>query len=42
MEESFVKTTKRDYVVFMPKPDATTTVRNLVVAFEHHNDKTPA
>ncbi|MFC0574609.1 IS3 family transposase [Paraburkholderia solisilvae] len=41
MAESFVKTMKRDYVAFMPKPDAVTAVRNLAVAFEHYNDKHP-
>ncbi|MGY6163998.1 IS3 family transposase [Paraburkholderia strydomiana] len=41
MAESFVKTMKRDYVAFMPKPDAATAVRNLAVAFEHYNDKHP-
>jgi hypothetical protein len=29
MVESFVKAMKRDYVAFMPKPDAPTAVRNL-------------
>lgn len=41
MAESFVKTMKRDYVAFMPKPDAATAVRNLAVAFEHCNEKHP-
>ncbi|CAB3768573.1 IS3 family transposase ISRso10 [Paraburkholderia solisilvae] len=41
MAESFVKTMKRDYVAFMPKPDAPTAVRNLAVAFEHYNDRHP-
>ncbi|GAB5100271.1 hypothetical protein YK56LOC_59880 [Caballeronia sp. HLA56] len=41
MAESFVKTMKRDYVAFMPKPDAATAVRNLAVAFEHYNGKHP-
>ncbi|GAB5097446.1 hypothetical protein YK56LOC_31620 [Caballeronia sp. HLA56] len=41
MAESFVKTMKRDSVSFMPKPDTATAVRNLAVAFEHHNDKHP-
>ncbi len=41
MAESFVKTMKRDYVAFMPKPDAATAVRNLAVAFEHYNEKHP-
>lgn len=33
MAESFVKTMKRDYIAFMPKPDAMTAVRNLAIAF---------
>lgn len=41
MAESFVKTMKRDYVAFMPKPDAATAVRNLAVAFEHYNERHP-
>jgi putative transposase len=41
MAESFVKTTKRHYVAFMPKPDAATAVRNLAVAFEHYNERHP-
>lgn len=28
-----MKTMKRDYVAFMPKPDAVTAVRNLAAAF---------
>ncbi len=36
MAERFVKTIKRDYVAFMPKPDAATRARNLAVAFEHY------
>ena len=39
MAESFVKTMKRDYVAFMPKPDAATAARNLAIAFEHCNEK---
>src|SRR5260370_6300280 len=42
MAESFVKTMKRDYVAFMPKPDAATAARNLAIAFEHYNDKHPS
>lgn len=34
MEESFVKKMKRDYVAFMPKPDAATAAHNLAIAFE--------
>ncbi|BCQ28919.1 hypothetical protein NK8_71090 (plasmid) [Caballeronia sp. NK8] len=42
MAECFVKTMKRDYVAFMPKPGASTAVRNLAVAFEPYNRKAPA
>jgi transposase InsO family protein len=35
------KTMKRDYVAFMPKPDAATAARNLAIAFEHYNEKHP-
>jgi putative transposase len=41
MAESFVKTMKRDYVAYMPKPDAATAARNLAIAFEHYNEKHP-
>ncbi len=41
MAESFVKTMKRDYVAFMPKPDAQTAARNLAIAFEHYNEQHP-
>jgi len=41
MAESFVKTMKRDYVAFMPTPDAATAARNLAIAFEHYNEKHP-
>ncbi len=41
MAESFVKTMKRDYVAFMPKPDAETAARNLAIAFEHYNEQHP-
>ncbi|KWO52217.1 transposase [Burkholderia ubonensis] len=41
MAESFVKTMKRDYVAFMPKPDAATAARNLAIAFDHYNEKHP-
>jgi hypothetical protein len=30
---------ERDYVAFMPKPDAAIAVRNLAVAFEHYGDR---
>lgn len=41
MAESFVKTMKRDYVAWMPKPDARTAVQNLAIAFEHYNESHP-
>ena len=41
MAESFVKTIKRDYVDFMPKPDAPTAIGNLAIAFEHYNEYHP-
>ena len=41
MAESFVKTMKRDYVAFMPKPDARTAIQNLALAFEHYNEHHP-
>lgn len=41
MAESFVKTMKRDYVAFMPKPDANTAAHNLALAFEHYNESHP-
>jgi putative transposase len=41
MAESFVKTMKRDYVAFMPKPDANTAAYNLPLAFEHYNENPP-
>lgn len=41
MAESFVKTMKRDYVDFMPKPDARTAIGNLAIAFEHYNEHHP-
>ncbi len=41
MAERFVKTTKRDYVGFMPKPPAASAARNLAIAFEHYNQKHP-
>lgn len=33
--------TKRDYVAFMPKPDAATAVCDLAVTFEHYNERHP-
>lgn len=41
MAESFVKTMKRDYVAFMPTPDAATAAHNLAIAFEYYNEKHP-
>jgi transposase InsO family protein len=41
MAKSFVKTMKRDYITFMPKPDAMTAVRNVAIAFEHSNEEHP-
>jgi len=41
MAESFVKTMKRDYVAFMPTPDAVSAVRNLAIAFERYNAQHP-
>jgi putative transposase len=41
MAESFVKTMKRDYVAFMPEPDAPTAAHNLAIAFERYNEKHP-
>lgn len=34
MAESFVNTMKRDYVSWMPKPDARTVLQNLAIAFD--------
>ncbi len=39
--ESFVKTIKRDYIEFMPKPDGLTAAKNLAEAFEHYNEWHP-
>lgn len=41
MAERFVKTTKCNYVAFMPKPDAATTACNVAIAFEHRHEKHP-
>ena len=41
MAESLVKTMKRDYIAFMPKPDAKTALENLAQAFEHYNEHHP-
>ncbi|VVD27831.1 transposase (fragment) [Paraburkholderia dioscoreae] len=41
MAESFVKTMKRDYVSWMPKPDARTALHNLAIAFDHYNESHP-
>jgi putative transposase len=37
MAEAFVRTFKRDYVAFNPKPDAATVIRSLPSWFEHYN-----
>ena len=41
MAESFVKTMKRDYIAFMPKPDTRTAIVNLGLPFEHYNEHHP-
>lgn len=41
MAESFVKTMKRDYVSWMPKPDARPALQNLAIAFDHYNESHP-
>ena len=41
MAESFVKTMKRDYVSWMPKPDARTALQKLAIAFDHYNESHP-
>ncbi|BEV48325.1 hypothetical protein BconGalA64_08240 [Burkholderia contaminans] len=41
MAERFVKTTKCNYVAFMPKPDAATAACNVAIAFEHRHEKHP-
>jgi putative transposase len=41
MAERFVKTMKRDYIAFIPKPDAETAGRNLAIALEHYNEQHP-
>jgi putative transposase len=41
MAESFVKTMKRDYVSWMPKPDARTALQNLGIALDHYNESHP-
>ncbi len=37
MAEAFVRTFKRDYVAFKPKPDAATVIRSLPAWHEHYN-----
>ncbi|MGN4194964.1 integrase core domain-containing protein, partial [Burkholderia gladioli] len=32
---------KRDYVSWMPKPDARTALQNLAIAFDHYNESHP-
>lgn len=41
MAESFVKTTKHDYVAFIDKPDVPTALSHLAVAFEFDNERHP-
>lgn len=41
MAESFVRTMKRDYIAFMPKPDGKTALANLAQAFVHYNEHHP-
>lgn len=41
MAETFVKTMKRDYVSWMPKPDVGTAPQNLAIAFDHYNESHP-
>lgn len=41
MAESFVKTMKRDYIAFMPKPDARTAIANLGLASQQYNEHHP-
>jgi transposase InsO family protein len=41
MAEAFVRTFKRDYVAFNPKPDAATVIRSLPAWFEHYNSLHP-
>jgi len=41
MAKRFVKTMKEDYNAFMPKLDVRTALRNLAVAFSHHNENHP-
>lgn len=41
MAESFVKTMKHNYVACMDKPDASTALSRLAIAFEHHIERRP-
>ncbi|AJY38289.1 integrase core domain protein (plasmid) [Burkholderia humptydooensis] len=41
MAESFVKTMKRDFVSWMPKPDVGTALQNLAISFDHYNESHP-
>jgi putative transposase len=41
MAECFIKTMTRDYVLWMPKPDARTALQNLAIAFDHYNELHP-
>ncbi|KVO00509.1 hypothetical protein WJ70_00005 [Burkholderia ubonensis] len=41
MAESFVNTMKRDYVSWMPKPDARTVLQNLAIVFDYYSESHP-
>lgn len=41
MDESFVKTMKRDHIAFMNKPDVPTALSQRAVAYEQYNDWHP-
>jgi len=41
MAARFVKTMKRDYVSWMPKPDARTALQNLAITFDNYNESHP-
>jgi putative transposase len=38
MAESVVKTMKRDYVSWMPRPDERTALQNLAIELDHYNE----
>ncbi|UCP11589.1 integrase core domain-containing protein [Pseudomonas sp. MM213] len=41
MAESFVKTIKRNYLMYIPRPDRVTALCNLAIVFEHYNGLHP-